>query len=116
MFSTMRDAILERTNRSREEQQRRNDDKNEFVVVDRPAAEEARGGSNAEDPTPTVRNEDDGDADDSRGSESSVSAGSTTPSRTDASHTRWRFMQCDTTIHASSSCVTQFDYVCEVLC
>ena len=102
MLSSIRDAILERTNRSREDQQKRNDDKNEFVVVDRPEDEEARGDSTAENVAPTGRNEDDGDAHDSGGSGSSGSIDSTTSHQPRPSHRAWRFMQCDTTIPASS--------------
>ena len=101
MFSSIKDAILDRTNRSRENQQKDDGDKNGFVVVNRLTAQQAGNASNAED-VPSVDQEmAEHDSDDSSGSGQSTPPVSPTHSQPDDSFRAWRFMQCDLSSLAS---------------
>lgn len=113
MFSSIRDAILDRTNRARDNQQRNEEDKNDFVIVDSPNEQASAAASHPEARVFDVRSRDNNSSESSSGSGQSESTISATSSQPDASFKAWRFMQCGLTIPCfhkshifeSSSCV-----------
>lgn len=94
MFSSIRDAILDRTNRARENQQSDNADKHDFVIVDLPRGQHAQSPSDAGDIPQGEKENMDTDSDESSDSGVSTLPASQTSSQRDDSFRAWRFMQC----------------------
>ena len=116
MFSSIRDAILDRTNRVRETQQRNDEDKNDFVVVDPPKEESSADASPAEARAFNVRSRDNNNSESSSGSGQSESTISATSSQPDATYRTWRFMQCGLTIPGSRPSHTFDSNSCVCVC
>ena len=92
MFSSLKNAILDRTNRPREDQERVNEDKQDFVLVDRSfhqAEDSAAGEEPAGDDTPKVSISTD---------ESDTFGYSLTPAETihcNSDVKEWKLVRCD---------------------
>jgi hypothetical protein len=105
MFSTIKDLVLDRTNRAKENQQRNDGDKHDFVFVERPKEQQDENILNTGYvPISDVEMIENDDSHDSSGSGSSTPSPYPPPSQPgDKSFGAWHFLQCDTLSLASLS-------------
>ena len=98
MFSSIKDAIFERTNRIRDSQHKKDHDHGDFVIVNEPRDGSPQVEVEIEPPNQGSRLEDGSSSDDSSGSRHSISSSLTSASQLDPAHRAWKFMQCGSDI------------------